>query len=99
MKNLKIDLESRSIAACLNLPPELQFIGQALQHQVDVYTAARTNDIILDLAPTGTGKTKAGLSVLAHNRDHNAIYIAPTNELITQQTKAAADFVRDAGLS
>lgn len=98
MSNLQISLEPRSIAACVNLPPALQFMGQALQHQVDVYTAAKTSDIILDLAPTGTGKTKAGLSVLLHNRQGNAIYIAPTNALIEQQTKAAEDFVRDAGL-
>ena len=98
MSNLRIDLEPRSISACPNLPSDLKFMGQALQHQVDVYTAAKTSDIILDLAPTGTGKTKAGLSVLLHNHQSNAIYIAPTNALIEQQTKAAEDFVRDAGL-
>jgi CRISPR-associated endonuclease/helicase Cas3 len=102
MSNLKINLEPRSIAACPNpnLPAELAqaFMKQTLQHQVDVYKAAETNDIILDLAPTGTGKTKAGLSVLHHNRDRNAVYIAPTNALIEQQTEAAEKFVRDAGL-
>lgn len=102
MSNLKIDLEPRSIAACPNpdLPSELAqaFMNQTLQHQVDVYKAAETNDIILDLAPTGTGKTKAGLSVLHHNRDRNAVYIAPTNALIEQQTEAAEKFVRDTGL-
>ncbi len=102
MSNLKINLEPRSIAACPNpeLPPDLAqaFMNQTLQHQVDVYKAAATNDIILDLAPTGTGKTKAGLSVLHHNRDRNAVYIAPTNALIEQQTEAAEKFVRDAGL-
>lgn len=102
MSNLKINLEPRSIAACPNpdLPPELAkaFMNQTLQHQVDVYNAAATNDIVLDLAPTGTGKTKAGLSVLHHNRDRNAVYIAPTNALIEQQTEAAQKFVDDAGL-
>jgi CRISPR-associated endonuclease/helicase Cas3 len=102
MSNLKINLEPRSIAACPNpnLPPDLAqaFMKQTLQHQVDVYKAAETNDIILDLAPTGTGKTKAGLSVLQHNRDRNAVYIAPTNALIEQQTEAAEKFVRDSGL-
>jgi len=102
MSNLKINLEPRSIAACPNpdLPSDLAqaFMNQTLQHQVDVYKAAETNDIILDLAPTGTGKTKAGLSVLHHNRYQNAVYIAPTNALIEQQTKAAKKFVRDAGL-
>lgn len=102
MSSLKINLEPRSIAACPNpdLPPPLlkAFNHQTLQHQVDVFQAAVNNDIILDLAPTGTGKTKAGLSVLWHNRDRNAIYIAPTNALIEQQTEAAEKFVRDAGL-
>jgi CRISPR-associated endonuclease/helicase Cas3 len=98
MTNLKINLEPRDIAACPNPPPGIAFIEHALQHQVDVYEAAEHNDIILDLAPTGTGKTKAGLSVLKYNRDRNAVYIAPTNALIEQQTKAAEEFVRDAGL-
>lgn len=98
MDNLKIKLEAASISACPKLPPELEFMGQALQHQVDVYEASKNNDIILDLAPTGTGKTKAGLSVLLHNSQRNAIYIAPTNALIDQQTEATEEFVRDAGL-
>lgn len=102
MSHLKINLEPRSIAACPNpdLPPDLAqaFMNQTLQHQVDVYQAAATNDIILDLAPTGTGKTKAGLSVLHHNRDRNAVYVAPTNALIEQQTEAAQKFVHDASL-
>jgi CRISPR-associated endonuclease/helicase Cas3 len=98
MSHLKINLEPRDIAACPNPPADIAFMGQALQHQVDVYKAAEYHDIILDLAPTGTGKTKAGLSVLKYNRDRNAVYIAPTNALIEQQTKAAEEFVRDAGL-
>lgn len=95
---IKIQLEPASIASCPQLPPALIFMKRALQHQVDVFEAARNHDIILDLAPTGTGKTKAGLSVLLHNRDHHAIYIAPTNALIEQQTKAAQEFVQEAGL-
>lgn len=98
MSHLKINLEPRDIAACPNPPADIAFMGQALQHQVDVYEAAQHHDIILDLAPTGTGKTKAGLSVLKYNRDRNAVYIAPTNALIEQQTKAAEEFVRDAEL-
>ncbi len=102
MSNLKIDLEPRKIATCSkpDLPPNLlqAFSNQILQHQVDVYQAAETHDIILDLAPTGTGKTKAGLSILHHNSGRNAVYIAPTNALIEQQTEAAAKFVRDANL-
>jgi len=104
MDSLKIQLEPRSIAVCPNPnlypPDELlnAFEHRVLQHQAEVYEAAKTHDIILDLAPTGTGKTKAGLSVIHHNHDRNAIYIAPTNALIEQQTEAAQKFVEAAGL-
>ncbi len=97
---LDILLEPASIATCLatEIPQELKFMRKALQHQVDVFEAAKIHDIILDLAPTGTGKTKAGLSVLKHNYKRNAVYIAPTNALIEQQTKAAEEFIQKAGL-
>lgn len=102
MSSLKIQLEPRSIAICPNpdLPTELlkAFGHSVLQHQFEVYEAAKTHDIILDLAPTGTGKTKAGLSIIQHNPDRNAIYIAPTNALIEQQTEAAQKFIQAAGL-
>ncbi|HIK39590.1 type I-D CRISPR-associated helicase Cas3' [Thermoleptolyngbya sp. M55_K2018_002] len=102
MDSLRIQLEPRSIATCPNpsLPTELlkAFGHGILQHQTEVYEAAKTHDIILDLAPTGTGKTKAGLSVIHHNRNRNAIYIAPTNALIEQQTEAAQTFVDVTGL-
>jgi CRISPR-associated endonuclease/helicase Cas3 len=102
MSSLKIQLEPRSIATCPNpgLPTELlnAFEHGVLQHQDEVYQAAETHDIILDLAPTGTGKTKAGLSVIQHNADRNAIYIAPTNALIEQQAEAAEKFVQATGL-
>ncbi len=95
---LEITIEPASIATCLDIPTELEFMGKTLQHQVDVYEAAKDHDIILDLAPTGTGKTDAGLSILKHNPDRNAIYIAPTNALIEQQTQAAEEFVEKASL-
>lgn len=102
MSHLTIELEPRSIASCPNpdVPEAIQkaFPYGMLQHQVEVYQAAKNHDIILDLAPTGTGKTNAGLSVIAHNRNSNAIYIAPTNALIEQQTEAASKFVSEAGL-
>lgn len=97
-QKLKITLEPRSISACASLPPELQFMDGALQHQVDVWNLAKTNDIILDLAPTGTGKTNASFAVLLHQPNKTAVYIAPTNALVTQQAEAAAKFVREAGL-
>lgn len=96
--SLEIELEPRGIAACTQLPPELEFMGQALQHQVDVFTKARDHSIIVDSAPTGTGKTQAALSVLLHQPQKTAIYVAPTNALITQQTVTAEKFVIQAGL-
>ena len=90
-------LENRSISGCVSLPNELSFMGDALQHQVDVFES-RHADIILDVAPTGTGKTKAGLTVLLHQLTKSAVYIAPTNALVEQQREAAAKFVREAGL-
>ncbi len=97
-KNIFIHLEPRSIAASISLPDRLSFMSDALQHQVDVFEMSQNSDIILDLAPTGTGKTKAGLTVLLHNPTQNAIYIAPTNALVEQQREAAQKFIKDAGL-
>ena len=91
---ISIDLEARTIPECQTIPDELKFMGRALQHQGDVFNAAREYDIVLDLTPTGTGKTKAGLSALLHQSDRHAIYIAPTNALIEQQAKAAEEFIQ-----
>lgn len=93
-ESISINLEAKTIAECQNIPDDLRFMGRALQHQVDVFLAACDHDIVLDLAPTGTGKTQAGLSTLLHQPDRNAIYIAPTNALIEQQSKAAEDFIQ-----
>ncbi|MDB9435715.1 type I-D CRISPR-associated helicase Cas3' [Dolichospermum lemmermannii CS-548] len=97
-QKLVIRLENRSISACAS-PDELSFMGgKPLQHQIDVFEKSKDADIILDLAPTGTGKTKAGLTVLLHQPTKSAVYIAPTNALIEQQTEAAQKFVKDAYL-
>ncbi|MDY6805995.1 MAG: type I-D CRISPR-associated helicase Cas3' [Cyanobacteriota bacterium] len=97
-QKIQIKLEPKSISACASLPPELKFMNGALQHQVDVWNLAKNNDIILDLAPTGTGKTNASFTVLLHQPNKTAVYIAPTNALVTQQAEAAEKFVRKAGL-
>lgn len=98
-QKLVIRLENRSISACASPPSELSFMGgKPLQHQIDVFEQSQDADIILDLAPTGTGKTKAGLTVLLHQPTKSAVYIAPTNALIEQQTEAAQKFVKDAKL-
>ncbi|MDZ8070462.1 MAG: type I-D CRISPR-associated helicase Cas3' [Nostoc sp. DedQUE08] len=96
-QNLVIRLEPRSISACAS-PDKISFIKNALQQQLDVFEQSQDADITLDLAPTGTGKTKAGLAVLKHQPNNSAVYIAPTNALIEQQTEAAKQFVRDANL-
>jgi CRISPR-associated endonuclease/helicase Cas3 len=91
---IQIRLEARSITTCQDLPEPLHFMGSALQHQVEVFEATRNHDIVLDVAPTGTGKTKAGLTALLHHPHRNAIYIAPTNALIEQQSQAAEAFIQ-----
>ncbi|WP_315789392.1 type I-D CRISPR-associated helicase Cas3' [Fischerella sp. JS2] len=96
-QKLVIRLEPRSISACASTD-KIPFIKNALQHQLDVFEQSKDADIILDLAPTGTGKTKAGLAVLKHQPNKSAVYIAPTNALIEQQTEAAKQFVQDANL-
>jgi CRISPR-associated endonuclease/helicase Cas3 len=97
-KTLFIKLEPRSISGCASLPDELSFKNNALQHQVDVFEKSRNADIIINIAPTGTGKTDSGLAVLLHEPKQNAIYIAPTNALVEQQKEAAEKFVKEAGL-
>ena len=98
-QSISIQLEAKTIAKSAFIPDELAFMKETLlQHQLDVFLEAKNNDLILDLAPTGTGKTKAGLSVLLHNPHKSAIYIAPTNALITQQTQAAKEFIAEAKL-
>ncbi|MDZ7992638.1 MAG: type I-D CRISPR-associated helicase Cas3' [Nostoc sp. EfeVER01] len=96
-QNLVIRLEPRNISACAS-PDKISFIKNALQHQLDVFEQSQDADITLDLAPTGTGKTKAGLAVLKHQPNNSAVYIAPTNALIEQQTEAVKKFIRDANL-
>lgn len=95
--SVSIKLEPRSIAVSQQhaLPEQLRFLRNALQHQVDVYHQVKDHDIVLDLAPTGTGKTKAGLATLLHQPNFSAVYIAPTNALIEQQSKAAEQFIQD----
>lgn len=97
-ERLVTKLEHRSISACASLPNELAFMKNALQHQVDVFEQSRNADIVLDLSPTGTGKTRAGATVLLHNPNQSAVYIAPTNALVEQQREALEKFVREAGL-
>ncbi|MFP4653962.1 MAG: type I-D CRISPR-associated helicase Cas3' [Phormidium sp.] len=102
MKPLNVTLEPAQIAVGTDaaFPEALKrvFEGKVLQHQQDLYEAAKNHDLLLDLAPTGTGKTNASFSVILENPQGNVVYIAPTNALIDQQTAAAEAFVAAAGL-
>ena len=102
MKPLNVTLEPAQIAVGTDaaFPEALKrvFGGKVLQHQQDLYEAAKSHDLLLDLAPTGTGKTNASFSVILENPQGNVVYIAPTNALIDQQTAAAEAFVAAAGL-
>ncbi|USR91294.1 type I-D CRISPR-associated helicase Cas3' [Phormidium yuhuli AB48] len=102
MQPLNVNLEAAEIAIGTDagFPDSLKraFEGKVLGHQQELYQAAKTHDLLLDLAPTGTGKTKAGFSVILENPRGNVVYIAPTNALIDQQTAAAEAFVAAAGL-
>jgi len=95
---MQIELAGSWIRQADHLPEALHFMQQALWHQTEVYRAAQAADIILDLAPTGTGKTQAGLLTLLHQPAKHAVYIAPTNALIQQQAEAARRFLAKAGL-
>ncbi len=97
-QKLVIKLEPRSIFACTSPPEKISFITHPLQHQVDVFEKSHDADIILNSTQTGTGKTKAALTVLLHQPTKSAVYIAPTNALVEQQREAAEKFVKEAGL-
>jgi len=97
-QKLVTKLEPRSIFACTSPPEKISFITHPLQHQVDVFEKSHDADIILNSTQTGTGKTKAGLTVLLHHPTKSAVYIAPTNALVEQQREAAEKFVKEAGL-
>lgn len=102
MQPLNVNLEPAQIAVGTDAgfpePLKRAFGGKVLHHQQVLYEAAKTHDLLLDLAPTGTGKTKAAFSVILENPEGNVVYIAPTNALIDQQTAAAEAFVAAAGL-
>lgn len=78
-----------------------------LYHQWRTYNAEKP--IILNTYNTGTGKTKAALlRLMKRTQDvgsekltstrHNALLIAPTNELLTQHVEDARKFCRENGL-
>lgn len=69
-----------------------------MQHQIDTYNANKDYHVVLNTYPTGTGKTKASLLHLLDNPKESALFIAPTNELISQHVRDIKDFVDKAKL-
>ncbi len=70
-----------------------------MKHQIDTYKANQEFDIVLNSYPTGTGKTKASLLHLIDKPYDNALFIAPTNELISQHCKDIKEFVKTVNLT
>lgn len=69
-------------------------------HQAQVWQAFNNSDadVIFDTALTGDGKSLAGeLPMLADDR--RALFLYPTNELIKDQEKQVARYIKDFGLT
>jgi CRISPR-associated endonuclease/helicase Cas3 len=75
-----------------------KIIPHPLEHQIKTYKLQKIYDLLLNTYPTGTGKTIASLLHLLDNPHVNALFIAPTNELIRQHKKDVEEFVEQANL-
>ena len=64
-----------------------------LYHQQRTYEALKTNELVINTYNTGTGKTHASLLRLFDLEGENALFIAPTNELIHQHADDIQEFV------
>ena len=83
---------SGAIPAYQEQPPERPAL---LYHQLRTYEALVAAPLVMNMYPTGTGKTQAALLRLLHpdQQGKNALIIAPTNALIDQHAADATDFV------
>jgi CRISPR-associated endonuclease/helicase Cas3 len=63
-------------------------------HQVAMWNGWETHPTMLLAAKTGTGKTRAAMLPVLKGREW-AVAIYPTNELVRDQVKAVANFIRD----
>lgn len=70
-----------------------------MKHQIDTYNANKEYDIVFNTYPTGTGKTRASLLHILDKPFDNVLFIAPTNELISQHCKDIKNFIQKTGLS
>ena len=68
-----------------------------LYHQQRTYDELKTNELVINIYNTGTGKTQASLLRLfdLKNENDNVLFIAPTNELIRQHADDIRDFVKE----
>lgn len=74
-------------------------LERALAHQVETVEALACADVVVNTAPTGSGKTRAALLALASlPADASALVLAPTNALVGQHEDDARGFVREVGL-
>jgi CRISPR-associated endonuclease/helicase Cas3 len=71
-----------------------------LYHQQRTYEALRDYAVVINTYNTGTGKTKAALQRLIdlNRQGVNVLFIAPTNELISQHIRDVQEFVKEAQL-
>ncbi|MGH2458611.1 MAG: type I-D CRISPR-associated helicase Cas3' [Chloroflexota bacterium] len=71
-----------------------------LYHQWLTHQASQSSRLTINTFPTGVGKTTAALlPLLDRHRDHDCLFLAPTNELLAQHARDARAFVEQAGLS
>jgi CRISPR-associated endonuclease/helicase Cas3 len=70
---------------------------QPLYHQMRTYEALSKYDLVMNTYNTGAGKTVASLLHLFRLKDtgKNALFIAPTNALLSQHAADIQKFVTD----
>lgn len=83
MKRLKVKGEQ------LKKAPSIPF----LYHQYRTVTELSTNSVVFNTYPTGAGKTVASLLYIKENPKIDALFIAPTNELLNQHSQDIREFV------
>ncbi|RME49088.1 MAG: type I-D CRISPR-associated helicase Cas3' [Deltaproteobacteria bacterium] len=78
-------------------PSEIGYADPLLWHQVETYRRLYDHDIVVNSAPTGTGKTRAVLLPLLSSRfrECSMLFLAPTNELVSQQAREIDRFVSE----
>lgn len=64
-----------------------------LYHQKRTLDALKENSVVFNTYPTGAGKTRASLLYIKENINDDALFIAPTNELLRQHSEDIKDFV------